>query len=60
MSEKKSLRCYICHNQAQEEEEEIPDMLCCPMHGWMPVQFFEVCEGTEDFFEDKQEKESGE
>jgi len=26
----------------------------------MPVQFFEVCEGTEDFFEDKQEEESGE
>jgi len=31
-----------------------------PFHGWMPVQFFEVCEGTEDFFEDKQEEESGE
>jgi len=26
----------------------------------MPVQFFEVCEGTEDFFEDKQEEEFGE
>jgi len=59
MSEKKPLRCYICHNQAQEKEE-IHDMLCCPIHGWMPVQFFEVCEETEDLFEDKQEEESGE
>jgi len=59
MSEKKPLRCHICYNQAQEEEER-PGMACCPIHGWMPVQFFEVSKGIEDLFDEKEEEESGE
>jgi hypothetical protein len=56
---KKHLCCYLCSKQAKEEEER-PGMACCPIHGWMPLQFFEVCEGIEDLSDEKQEEESGE
>ncbi|MFH1702039.1 MAG: hypothetical protein ABIB41_01235 [Nitrospirota bacterium] len=59
MSEKKPLRCHICHNQAQEEEEERLDMVCCPIHGWMPVQFFEVREGTRIFLKINRKRNPG-
>jgi len=29
------------------------------MHGWMPVQFFEVCEGTEVFLKINRKRNSG-
>jgi hypothetical protein len=57
MSKEKSLCCYICHSKAVEEEEEKPGMAYCPIHGWMPIQFFEECEGTEDLFSDEQKEE---
>jgi len=56
---KKPLCCYLCNKQAKEEGER-PGMACCPVHGWMPLQFFEVCEGNEGLFDEKQEEESGE
>jgi hypothetical protein len=57
MSKKKILCCYICHNKAVAEEEERPDMACCPVHGWMPIQFFEECEEIEDLFADEKKEE---
>lgn len=56
MTGEKTIYCYICHSKAEQKGR--PGFGFCPIHGWMPIHFFEGCSENQDFIVDAKEEAS--